>query len=105
MPAVFLNPPQGAIRVRVIVVTNVAGATRVVVCHDGCSFCVDEDVSVCSKCPSFVENSCTALPGDTCTWGTHADYNALTEFQQEAAHKSSYLKSVFTPEGEVKQES
>jgi len=109
MPVVFINPPTNhcslATTVKVIVVAKVAGHTIIVACCDDHSRNVLEGTNACRQCPSFVGDSCTASPGDTCAWGMHVGYDALTEYQQEAVRKSSYLKGVFTPEVEVKQES
>jgi len=107
MPVVFINPPQNpnsfVTTARVVVVAKVAGATKIVVCCDDHSRNILEGTNVCRQCPSFVRDSCAASPGDTCSWGVHVGYGALTGFQQEMVRKSSYLKDVFTPEVEVKQ--
>jgi len=94
MPVVFINPSSHITIGRVIVVAKVTEATRIVVCYDDHSRDVSEGIEVCRQCPSFVGDSCTASPGDTCSWGMHVGYDALTEYQQEVARRSSYLKGI-----------
>lgn len=99
MAAKFINPISNQSGARVFATnTTSQSSLEIVDCDSTYSRSLDTDEITCFSCPSNVENTCTAKPGDTCFWGEHVKYESLSIQQRNSLNRSVYLKQIPKPE-------
>ena len=99
MKAKFINPRHNTYPAKVVVaITTPQSNLNIVDCDSDNSRCFRVDEITCGSCPSNLENTCTAKPGDTCFWGYHVSYDNLSPLQKDSVCRSVYLKNIPKPE-------